>query len=71
MHQVKKKTKEVKIDGSVQDCSISSALAMEILLSCTKPSKCMTRIVEVTAKQILFSWKGDDFETEKQNVRSI
>ena len=26
------------IDGSVQDCSISSALAMEILLSCTKPS---------------------------------
>ena len=24
-------------DGLVQDCSISSALAMEILQSCTKP----------------------------------
>ena len=26
------------IGGSVQDCNISSALAMEILQSCTKPS---------------------------------
>ena len=26
------------IDGSVQDCSNSSALAMELLQSCTKPS---------------------------------
>ena len=26
------------IDGLVQDCSIASALAMEILQSCTKPS---------------------------------
>ena len=26
------------IDGLVQDCSIFSALAMEILQSCTKPS---------------------------------
>ena len=28
-----------QIDGLVQDCSISIALAMEILQSCTKPSK--------------------------------
>ena len=28
-----------QIDGLVQDCSISSALALEILQSCTKPSK--------------------------------
>ena len=28
------------IDGLVQDCSISSAVAMEILRSCTKPSTC-------------------------------
>ena len=28
------------IDGFDQDCSISSALAMEILQSCTKPSTC-------------------------------
>ena len=28
------------IKGLVQDCSISSALAMEILQSCTKPSLC-------------------------------
>ena len=27
----------VDIDGLVQDCSISSVLAMEILQSCTKP----------------------------------
>ena len=27
-------------DGLVQDCSISSALAMEILQSCTKPPTC-------------------------------
>ena len=26
------------INGLVQDCSISSALAMEILQACTKPS---------------------------------
>ena len=30
--------KQPHIDGLVQDCSISSALAMEILQSCTKPS---------------------------------
>ena len=29
------------IDGLVQDCSISIALAMEILLSCIKPSTYM------------------------------
>ena len=28
-----------KFDGLVQDCSNSSALAMELLQSCTKPSK--------------------------------
>ena len=29
-----------KINGLVQDCSNSSALAMELLQSCAKPSKC-------------------------------
>ena len=29
-----------QIDGLVQDCSNSSALAIELLQSCTKPSKC-------------------------------
>ena len=29
---------KVYIDGLVQDCNISSALTMEILQSCTKPS---------------------------------
>ena len=32
-------SKEDQIDGLVQDCSISSALATEILQPCTKPSK--------------------------------
>ena len=31
-------SREVDIDGLGQDCSISSALAMEILQSCTEPS---------------------------------
>ena len=31
-------TQQAYINGLVQDCSISSALAMEILQSCTKPS---------------------------------
>ena len=29
---------QIYIDGLVQDCSNSSALAMELLQSCTKPS---------------------------------
>ena len=33
-------------DGSVQDCSISSALAMEILQSCTEPSTWNQSITE-------------------------
>ena len=33
--------KHKHIDGFVQDCSISSALAMEILQSCTKPLICL------------------------------
>ena len=31
--------KQQQIDGLMQDCSISSALAMEILQSCAKPSR--------------------------------
>ena len=31
-----------KNDGLVQDCSNSSALAMELLQSCSKPSRCTT-----------------------------
>ena len=31
---------ECDIDGSEQDCSMSSALVLEILQSCTKPSLC-------------------------------
>ena len=33
------------IDGLVQDCSSSSALAMELLKSCTKPSICASERV--------------------------
>ena len=33
------------VDGLVQDCSISSALAMEILQSCTKPSTCRYNMI--------------------------
>ena len=34
------------IDGLVQDCSISNALAMEILQSCTKPSICKSHLMQ-------------------------
>ena len=33
-------TDTLHIDGWVQDCSNSSALAMELLQYCTKPSTC-------------------------------
>ena len=33
-------------DGVVQDCSISSVLAMEILQSCTKPSILLDHFVK-------------------------
>ena len=36
--------KQPHIHGLVQDCSISSALAMEILQSCTKPSTYMAKV---------------------------
>ena len=35
---------QVRFDGLVQDCSISSALAMDKLQSCTKPSIWLTFI---------------------------
>ena len=35
------------IDGLVQDCSISSASAMEILQSCAKPSRSQSQISEL------------------------
>ena len=35
---------EYHINGLVQDCSNSSALAMELLQSCTKPSICKSEL---------------------------
>ena len=40
-------------DGLVQDCNISSALAMEILQSCTKPSTNVFVYFNVSEKNIL------------------
>ena len=37
-------TLDPDIDGLVQDCSNSSALAMELLQSCTKPSICHSQV---------------------------
>ena len=34
---------DAHIDGLVQDCSNSSALAVELLQSCTKPSICISQ----------------------------
>ena len=47
------------IDGLVQDCSISSALAMEILQSCTKPSIC--RIYQqVCERETQFKYRSNE-----------
>ena len=35
------------IDGLVQDCSNSSALAMELLQSCTKPSISVSVLIQI------------------------
>ena len=53
------------IDGFVQDCSISSALAMEILHSCTKPAiwlPCAYNHLDVLYPLIkeLFAWNITD-----------
>ena len=40
-------------DSLMQDCCISSALAIEILQSCTKPSICWFADLSVTFKWIL------------------
>ena len=43
------------IDGLVQDCSNSSALAMELLHSCTKPSICTANVSNwYVCKAVLF-----------------
>ena len=52
LHQDGNGTVDKQIDGLVQDCSISTALAIEILQSCTKPSK--YRLQEFA--NILLSW---------------
>ena len=58
-----------QIDGLVQDCSNSSALALELLQSCTKPSR--WRMIE-NANIYLCFWKNTHMppkkQTEKQHV---
>ena len=52
------------IDNLAQDCSISSALAVEILQSCIKPSihKCLISLPCWSSRQsIKLSWHGDAF----------
>ena len=60
----------VHIDGLGQDCSISNALAMEILQSCTKPSICfqlpMIHVIDIPITQYCFTgishhWQVDCF----------
>ena len=62
--------------GSVQDCSISSALAMEILQFCTKPSICLGPIVfrnfHENRKHVEpLAWNAEvlTFSSLNQNVR--
>ena len=42
------------IDGVVQDCSNSSALAMELLQSCTKPSLCTVKLSSFLLATVCF-----------------
>ena len=47
------------IDGLVQDCSNSSALAMEILRCCTKPSISFISVKMVPSTKIFFSFMSE------------
>ena len=47
------------IDGLVQDCSNSSALAMELLQSCTKLSICILISGVLCQKQVSRTWISD------------
>ena len=56
-------------DGLVQDCSNSSALAMELLQSCTKPSICFCFCIWVLTKT--YSWlcdKGTYSDDDKNSI---
>ena len=59
--------KNVYIDGIVQDCNISSALEMEILQPCTKPSTFTFSIIAQhrgdTSTWNPSSWKKNNFTT--------
>ena len=49
------------IDGLVEDCSISSALAVEILQSCTKPSI-------YSSVNMVLSGSGNGFTLNRQAI---
>ena len=55
-HTETQKRRQLYIDGLLQDCSNSSALAMELLQACTKPS-IYTSYVRCTVSHIWFRTK--------------
>ena len=55
------------VDGLVQDCSISSALALEILQSCTKPS-ISSFVIGVLSLQALDRCKLQEEKIESMSV---
>ena len=58
------------IDGLVQDCSTSSALAMELLQSCAKPSIWFWMMFKVllTINKIPQAYKFTKFKKNKKNL---
>ena len=54
------------MDGLVQDCSISSALAMQILHSCTKPLICKSQETQKRLLEILCCTK--QFAMQKGSI---
>ena len=52
----------ISIIKLVQDCSISSALAMEILQLCTKPSRCMYRLNDIISVLVDYTVKAFHME---------
>ena len=60
------------IDGLVQDCSNSSALAMELLQSCTKPTICgfSNHDCSITNEMCYLWLSGYGYETYIENKNS-
>ena len=58
-------------DGLVQDCSISNALAMEIIQFCTKPLTYKIQILLKKTSYLLVIWSNDAIGTAPWEIETF